>query len=157
MPTPLQRLPSAPMRVLVVDDDREVRTTLEVVLSAHGYHILTAADGSEGLMRAERDAPHLILIDLMMPRRSGLSVVEHLERWPSRPRIILMTASTESRHQQLSSTARIDGFLRKPFELPSLLALVDGILSPLADRFAAAPGPHHLQPRVKEESATTAP
>ena len=116
-------------RVLVVDDDRQFLEATRTMLEEHGYEVFTAQDGSEGLMRAELESPDLIVLDVMMPRRSGFGVLEHIaHRGLSGPRIVVVTANDENRHEQIARDKGADLFLKKPFEMRELLAAVDSLL-----------------------------
>jgi DNA-binding response OmpR family regulator len=117
-------------RVLVVDDDRQFLEAMQTMLEEHGYEVVTAHDGREGLMQAERESPDLIVLDLMMPRRSGFGVLDHLGH-PGRPgpRIVVVTANEETRHQEIARTKGADAFLKKPFEMRELLSAVDSLLN----------------------------
>lgn len=116
-------------RVLVVDDDPQILDSVRSMLEAHGYEVIVAHDGNEGLVRAERDAPDLIILDVMMPRRSGFVVLERLGyRRDSGPKIIMMTASDEGRHEQFARARGADSFLKKPFKMETLLEVVGSLL-----------------------------
>src|SRR6056297_2894536 len=87
-------------RILLVDDDMEIIEAMRYALEAAGYQILIARDGNQGLAMAEREDPDLLILDMMMPKRSGFLVLEKLRR--SRPvpmRIIMITANEGSRHK----------------------------------------------------------
>src|SRR5258708_38050314 len=71
-------------RVLVVDDDRQFLEATRTMLEEHCYDVVTANDGSEGVMQAEREPPDLIVLDVMRPRRGGFGVLDHLGH-PVRP------------------------------------------------------------------------
>jgi DNA-binding response OmpR family regulator len=116
-------------RVLVVDDDRQFLEATRTMLETHGYDVVTAQDGSEGLRRAECESPDLIVLDVMMPRRSGFSVLEHIShRGAAGPRIVVVSANEEHRHEQIARDKGADLYLKKPFEMRELLAAVDGLL-----------------------------
>ena len=116
-------------RVLVIDDDESIVETVSVALASHGYEVLVARDGAEGLSRVERDSPDLIILDLVMPRRSGLMVLEHLSRAPFRaPQVILLTANDQEKHREFVKTCGVAAFLKKPVDLASLIARVDAVL-----------------------------
>src|SRR5262245_8726659 len=116
-------------RVLVVDDDRQFLEATRTMLEEHGYEVVTANDGSEGLMRAERESPDLIVLDVMMPRRSGFGVLEHIgHRGRPGPWIVVVTANDEERHEEIALAKGADAFLKKPFEMPELLKAVDSLL-----------------------------
>jgi DNA-binding response OmpR family regulator len=116
-------------RVLVVDDDRQFLEATRTMLEEHGYDVVTARDGSEGLMQAERESPDLIVLDVMMPRRSGFGVLDHLGH-PGRPGpwIVVVTANEEQRHEEIARSKGADVFLKKPFEMRELLSAVDSLL-----------------------------
>lgn len=115
-----------PKRILLVDDDPDVLASIEMALKSRGYDVLLAHDGAEGLMRAERDAPDLIILDVVMPRRSGFAVLDRLRCNRSRsPRIILLTGNTEQRHRDFAVSHGADAFLHKPFAVPDLLDEVE--------------------------------
>ncbi len=117
-------------RILLVDDDPEVLQTIELALKGQGYEVLLAHDGAEGLARAERDAPDLIILDVIMPRRSGFAVLDRIRsNREHSPRIILLTANTEPRHRRFAESRGADAFLTKPFEVPQLLQEVDSLLA----------------------------
>ncbi len=118
-----------PRRVLVVDDDSQIVEAVHAVLAARGYEVLIARDGNQGLMRAERDAPDLIVLDVTMPRRSGLSVLEKLGyRRFNGPKVILMTAHDAPRQRAFAEANGVDFFLTKPFAMPDLVSSVDALL-----------------------------
>lgn len=116
-------------RVLLVEDDEEILQTVQIALEKQGYDVLVARDGTEGLVRAERDAPDLIILDLIMPRRSGFTVLDRLHRSPFRaPRIIMLTANAEARYRRFAESHGADAFLPKPFEMSHLLREVETLL-----------------------------
>ncbi len=116
-------------RVLVVDDDLPFLEATRTMLEEHGYDVVTAHDGSEGLRRAECESPDLIVLDVMMPRRSGLCVLEHIgHRGRPGPRIVVVSANEGDRHEKLAREKGADLYLRKPFEMRELLAAVDSLL-----------------------------
>jgi DNA-binding response OmpR family regulator len=79
-------------RILLVDDDREIVESMRIALEALGYEILVARDGNQGLVMAEREDPDLVILDMMMPKRSGFLVLERLRRTrPIPTRIIIIT------------------------------------------------------------------
>lgn len=116
-------------RVLVIDDDEEIVSSLCWILEQRGYDVLIARDGAEGLMRAERDAPDLILLDAVMPRRSGFLVLDRLAfRKSGGPRIIMMTATVEARYRDFAMSRGVDEFVEKPFDVAQLMTKVEMLL-----------------------------
>jgi DNA-binding response OmpR family regulator len=110
--------------VLIVDDDPVIVTALRTVLQRAGYRIVTAADGDAGLAAAEREAPDLVIVDMMMPRKSGLLVLEKLKASPASPPAIMITANEGDRHQAYAQHLGANDYLRKPLDVEQLLASV---------------------------------
>ena len=117
-------------RVLLVDDDIEIMESMRTVLESKGYEILVARDGNQGLVMAESENPDLVVLDMMMPKRSGFLVLERLRR--SRPvpmRVIMITANEGSRHKAYAEMLGVDDYIRKPFAMDRLLDSVARLLS----------------------------
>ena len=109
-------------RVLVIDDESRIRLALRACLEAEGYLVDEAADGVEGIECLRRHLPQLIILDLSMPRMSGLEMLDELPRHcgPSLPKVIILTArgSPESASDAYDKGAT--AFLEKPL-LPDVL------------------------------------
>ena len=89
-----------PSTILLVDDDRDVVSGLRSVLESKGYRVLTAHDGNSGLALAETSQPALVIVDMMMPHKSGFLVLETLKRrGGAGPKIIMITANEGARHR----------------------------------------------------------
>jgi two-component system response regulator MprA len=117
-------------RVLVIDDDRSILEVVEFALSERGYEVLLADDGAEGLARVERDRPDLIILDMVMPRRSGLTVLERLRQWGSQsPHIIVLSASDHPKQRDYAMSCGADAFLSKPVDIDVVADYVDSLLS----------------------------
>ncbi len=124
------RLGTAAMTtVLVIDDDQFVQTGLEQLLRAHGYKVITAADGQEALERIEREAPDLVLTDLRMPGMDGLEVLRRVKvRFPHMAVILLTGYSTlESAIQAIRHGA--DDYLLKPCREKELLERIQAAIT----------------------------
>ena len=119
-----------PPRVLAVDDTQENLEILRMRLEANGYEVVTAADGEEGLAKAQSLSPDLILLDIMMPKLDGISVVRMLKKDVSLQSIpvILVTAKADTRDVVEGLDAGGDDYLTKPFEHRALLARVRSML-----------------------------
>lgn len=117
-------------RILLVDDDQEIVETMRTVLEAKGYKILVARDGNQGLAMAEKESPDLVVLDMMMPKRSGFLVLERLrrEKNENRPRVIMITANEGSRHRAYAEMLGVDEYLRKPFAMDRLIDTVGRLL-----------------------------
>jgi DNA-binding response OmpR family regulator len=116
-------------RVLVVDDDASVVESLRIALEDRGYDVLVAFDGTAGLIRAERDAPDLIVLDIVMPLRSGFHLLERLRTMGGRPRkIIVITAGTDPERRERALACGAHLCLHKPLPMEELLDAVDRLL-----------------------------
>ncbi len=121
---------AAPKRILLVDDDAEIIESLRLALEAKGYSVMIARDGNQGLAITEREDPDLVILDMMMPKRSGFLVLEKLRRTRENPpRIIMITANEGSRHKAYAEMLGVDDYIRKPFPMDRLMASVDRLLA----------------------------
>src|SRR5262249_12262238 len=116
---------SEPRTILVVDDDPEILGALRTVLERRGYRVLTATDGNAGRATAEREAPDLVVVDMMMPKKSGFLVLEKLKSRDGAPPIIMITANEGSRHRAYAESLGADDYIRKPFAMDRLLESVE--------------------------------
>jgi DNA-binding response OmpR family regulator len=117
-------------RILLVDDDIEIIESIKIALQAKGYEVLIARDGNQGLAMAERENPSLVILDMMMPKRSGFLVLEKLRRTQKDPmRVIMITANEGSRHKAYAEMLGVDDYLRKPFAMDRLLESVERLLA----------------------------
>ena len=121
---------SAKKRVLLVDDDPEIIDALRYALDAKGFETLVARDGNQGLAMAEREDPDLVILDMMMPKRSGFLVLEKLRRTHPIPvRVIMITANEGSRHKAYAEMLGVDDYIRKPFGMDRLIDSVERLLA----------------------------
>lgn len=117
-------------KILLVDDDYEIVESLKLALGAKGYTIAVARDGNQGLAMAEREDPDLIILDMMMPKRSGFLVLEKLRRTRPVPlRVIMITANEGSRHKAYAEMLGVDDYIRKPFAMDRLIDSVARLLA----------------------------
>jgi DNA-binding response OmpR family regulator len=130
MPDPV--LPTRTKRILLVDDDQEIVESMRLALQAKGYEIQVARDGNQGLAMAERETPDLVILDMMMPKRSGFLVIEKLRRSSNdavvRQKIIMITANEGSRHKAYAEMLGVDDYIRKPFAMDRLMDSVERLL-----------------------------
>jgi len=117
-------------RVLIVDDDGEIVESLRYALESNGFEVATASDGNQGLAMAEQSPPDLLILDMMMPKRSGFLVLEQLRREGNgRVRVIMITGNEGSRHQQYAELLGVDDYIRKPFPMNRLVASAKRLVS----------------------------
>ncbi len=116
-------------RILLVDDDREIVESMRLTLEANGYEIVIARDGNQGLAMVERDNPDLVILDMMMPKRSGFLVLEKLRRTRPVPiKVIMITANEGIRHKAYAEMLGVDDYIRKPFAIDRLVESVNRLL-----------------------------
>ncbi len=116
-------------RILIVDDDAEIVESLRFALEAKKYTVLIARDGNQGLAMAEREDPDLVILDMMMPKRSGFLVLEKLRRTRAVPlKVIMITANEGSRHKAYAEMLGVDDYIRKPFAMERLVESVGRLL-----------------------------
>jgi DNA-binding response OmpR family regulator len=116
-------------RILLVDDDAEIVESLRLALEANGYNVLVARDGNQGLALSERENPDLVILDMMMPKRSGFLVLEKMRRTRETPmRVIMITANEGSRHKAYAEMLGVDDYIRKPFPMDRLIESVQRLI-----------------------------
>ena len=121
--------PQSDKRILLVDDDAEIIESLRLALEAQNYQVLVARDGNQGLALIERENPDLIILDMMMPKRSGFLVLERLKRLGEKKhRIIMITANEGNRHKAYAEMLGVDDYVRKPFPMDRLIQSVARLL-----------------------------
>ncbi|MEM7200419.1 MAG: response regulator transcription factor [Planctomycetota bacterium] len=123
--------------ILVIEDDRDIRELIEYNLSREGYRIKVASNGEDGLRRAKRDAPDLVVLDLMLPGMDGIEVCRRLKQDPVTRGIavVMVTAKSEESDIVLGLGVGADDYVPKPFSPRTLLARVEAVLrrGPLKD------------------------
>lgn len=120
-------------RILVAEDDAEIRQALDRILSYEGYEVLTAADGPAALEQVSEGEPHAIVLDVMMPFLDGLGVCRKLREKGDRTPILMLTARHELSDRVAGLDAGADDYVTKPFELDELLARVRALLRRVDD------------------------
>lgn len=115
--------------VLVVDDEVQVVTVLEMTLRGEGYATYTAHDGLEALAQIDRHHPDLVVLDVMMPRKDGWSVLESLQTMPrqDRPRVIMVTALATAGDRARATSMGAAAYVAKPFDVDALLGILHGL------------------------------
>ncbi len=114
--------------LLIAEDDRAVRESLQRALTLEGYHVRTASNGAEALEAIAADRPDALLLDVSMPVVDGLTVCRVLRSEGDRLPVLMLTARTETSDRVAGLDAGADDYLPKPYELDELLARVRALL-----------------------------
>jgi DNA-binding response OmpR family regulator len=109
--------------ILVCDDDKDIVDAIKIYLSAEGYNILTAYDGSEAIEVLKNNTVHLLLIDIMMPKMDGIKATSKIRETSSLP-IIFLSAKSEDTDKILGLNIGADDYITKPFNPMELVARV---------------------------------
>jgi len=117
--------------VLVVDDNDDLREMLETFLEIDGWQVFTAASGQEGILKAEKERPNLILLDVMMPKMDGITMFKHLQANALTKNIPAIFVSAHIFSQEITQYTEmgIAGVITKPFTLEELLFQINKILN----------------------------
>lgn len=124
---------SIPKRILIVDDEQDIRTYLSTLLEDHGYSTILAKDGIEGMQQVQGAPPDLVTLDISMPEKSGIKFFREMkssEQWKKIP-IIIVTGVSEDFKKFISSRQQIpapEGFVPKPINQEEILGLVRKLL-----------------------------
>jgi DNA-binding response OmpR family regulator len=118
-------------KILLVDDDRDILETMQAALAELGAELLTARDGDDALRQAGEHAPDVVVLDMMLPRRSGFLVLDKLKakkRKGEKPLVIMITGNEGNRHKTYAETLGVDDYINKPFRMERLVESVRGLL-----------------------------
>ena len=116
-------------RILVVDDDADIRESFETALQAEGALTMGAGDGNEAIRIVSEDPPELVVLDMMLPKRSGFLVLEKIKGYDESPAVIMVTANEGKRHEAYAQSLGVDEYLQKPVPLSKLIETVVRLLA----------------------------
>ena|SRR3989338_2294085 len=110
-------------KILLVDDEKDLVSTLRTLLEAKGYEVISATDGLEGLEKAKKEKPNLILLDVMMPNLNGYQVCRALKKDPNFKHIpiVMLTAKAQESDKFWGIESGADDYVTKPFDSLNLL------------------------------------
>jgi two-component system KDP operon response regulator KdpE len=111
------------MRIVLADDDKQLLGALRIILTAHGYEVLTARNGKEALDLVITEHPDLVLLDLGMPELDGLAVIEAVRGWSAVP-VLVVSGRADSAEKVRALDLGADDYVTKPFATNELLARV---------------------------------
>ncbi|MCA8996659.1 MAG: response regulator [Planctomycetaceae bacterium] len=138
-------------KVVLIEDDREIQTTLKAVLEGAGYRVAVAPNGAEGQQLIRNELPDLIVTDMMMPRMGGFPVLEFLKTLDSPPPVIMITANEGGRHKAYAEMLGAVNYLRKPFAMDVFLDAVRNALDESGGDDSSPSGP--LRRRVTKKKS----
>ena len=119
-------------RILVVDDDRDIRIAMEMALKDLGPEVISVGDGNQAVRQIEESEPDLVVLDMMLPKRSGFLVLERIkrDRTPGeKPFVIMVTGNLGNRHKIYAERLGVDRYITKPFRMNKLLDAIVELLS----------------------------
>jgi DNA-binding response OmpR family regulator len=118
--------------ILVVDDDPDILTAITTSLADLKATIETATDGNTAVALAEEKDPDLVILDIMLPQKSGFLVLERLRKGKKKgeqPRVIMITGTQGRRHRQYAEALGVDEYLNKPFRMERLVEATEKLLA----------------------------
>ncbi|HVU65255.1 MAG TPA: response regulator [Phycisphaerales bacterium] len=110
------------VRVLIVDDDQDILESFDAALQAEGAATMTAPDGNAAVAAVAEDPPDIVVLDMMLPKRSGFLVLERIKGFEDSPLVIMVTANEGKRHQAYAESLGVDAYLLKPVPLEVLIS-----------------------------------
>jgi DNA-binding response OmpR family regulator len=109
------------VKILIVDDDRDVLESMDAAFQSEGALTQVAMDGNEAVKICREEPPDLVILDMMLPKRSGFLALEKIKGYEDSPLIIMVTANEGKRHQAYAESLGVDRYLQKPVPLTRLI------------------------------------
>ena len=119
-------------RILLVDDDQDILTSIHAAFEPTGAVIETANNGNKAVELAERNAPDLVVLDMMLPGRSGFLVLEKIKAKKPRnakPFVVMITGNQGARHKMYAESLGVSEYFNKPVKLDKLIATAEKLLA----------------------------
>jgi DNA-binding response OmpR family regulator len=120
-------------RILLVDDDNDILTSMQAAFEPTGAVVDTASNGNKAVELAERTQPDLVVLDMMLPGRSGFLVLEKIKAHKpkgSKPHVIMITGNQGARHKMYAQTLGVSEYFNKPVKMDKLIATAEKLLNP---------------------------
>ena len=118
--------------ILLVDDDQDILLSMKTALAETGADIETVGDGDSAVLKVSESPPDLLVLDVMLPKRSGFLVLEKIRQTIEKtdpPRVIMITGNPGTRHRVYAETLGIDMYLNKPFRIEKLVEAAKDLLT----------------------------
>jgi DNA-binding response OmpR family regulator len=109
------------VKVLIVDDDRDVLESMDAAFQSEGALTQVAMDGNDAVRICREEPPDIVILDMMLPKRSGFLALEKIKGYEDSPLIIMVTANEGKRHQAYAESLGVDKYLQKPVPLGRLI------------------------------------
>ena len=119
-------------KILLVDDDSDILTSMQAAFEPTGASIDTASDGNRAVELAEKNAPDLVVLDMMLPKRSGFLVLEKIKAKKPRnakPFVIMITGNQGARHKMYAESLGVSEYFNKPVKMDKLIATAERLLA----------------------------
>jgi len=119
-------------KILIADDDRDILASLTTALRDMGPELFTANDGNEAVRLADQKQPDMVILDMMMPKRSGFLVLEKIRKDKAdgeKPHVIMITANQGTRHRIYAESLGVVKYINKPFRVDKLVETIKEVLT----------------------------
>lgn len=116
------------VKVLIVDDDRDIAEAFEAALQSEGALTQVCTNGNDAVRVCHEDPPDVVLLDMMLPGRSGFLVLEKIKGYDNSPAVIMVTANEGRRHQAYAESLGVDSYMIKPVPLEKLIERIEKIM-----------------------------
>jgi len=116
--------------ILIVDDDEDILSSIDLALRTEGALTTTVTDGNAAVSAAQHATPEVIVLDMMLPKRSGFLVVEKIMEMDDPPIVIMITANQGKRHMAYAKALGVSAYLTKPVALERLIDTVVDLIGP---------------------------
>ena len=120
--------PLSGRRILLVDDDPHILESMQLGMQAAGAEVITAADGNTAVSMYHANPPDAVVLDMMLPRRSGFLVLEKIQEDQSPPPVVMITANQGRRHMQYARNLGVSDYLVKPVSLTLLIEKINALI-----------------------------
>lgn len=140
----------AGVKVVLVDDDPDVLEAMNTAMRAEGAETTTVADGNEAVRVCQEVTPDLVVLDMMLPKRSGFLVLEKIKGYERCPAVIMLTANEGKRHQAYAESLGVDRYLLKPVPLERLLSVAAELVAARSAGSGATGSPAVKKARAKK-------
>ena len=134
------------MRVLVVEDDADLRTLMWRIFADAGHEVAVAGDGAEGIEKVHSLRPELVLLDIVLPGLDGFSVLRSLKKLPAPPPVVMLSVHSHAEMYTRASEAGVSAYIEKPFSVMDLLATCERVVREDGQR-PRAPQDRRVAPR----------